>query len=88
MLKIRLFRQGRKNRPFFHVVVAEAKKKKFIEKLGYYNPLLKTNIRKEKFCLNFDRISYWLSKGAQTTEIIANILKDKDSNLKNCKSNN
>jgi small subunit ribosomal protein S16 len=74
MLKIRLYRQGRKNAAFFHIVVAEAKKTKFIEKVGYYNPKLKTDNRLEKFHLNFDRITYWQSKGAQPTDILNKIL--------------
>jgi small subunit ribosomal protein S16 len=74
MLKIRLYRQGRRNAPFYHVVVAEARKTKFIEKLGYYDPRLKTNTRAEKFTLKLDRINYWQSQGAQPTEIIQKIL--------------
>jgi small subunit ribosomal protein S16 len=75
MLKIRLYRRGRKNAACFDVVVAEAKKKKFIEKVGYYNPRLKTDNRIEKFTLKLDRISYWKSQGAQPTEVMENILK-------------
>ena len=83
MLKIRLYRQGRKNAPFYHVVVAEAKKTKFIEKVGYYDPRLKTINRVEKFTFKLDRINYWKSKGAQPTEIIQKILTCIESDSKN-----
>ncbi len=75
MLKIRLLRTGRKNAPTFSIVVAEASKKKMVEKIGYYNPQLKTDNRLEKFSFKIDRIEYWISKGAQCTEIMDKILK-------------
>lgn len=74
MLKIRLSRRGRRNAPFFDVIVAEARQRKTIEKVGYYNPRLKTDNRVDKFNLNVDRIQYWKSKGAQATEVVEKIL--------------
>ena len=71
MLVIRLTRIGKKNAPAYRVVLADKKssvKGKFIEILGHYNPRLKTK--------NFeqDRILYWLSKGAQASPTVHNLL--------------
>ena len=70
MLKIRLRRMGRRNRPFFWIVVAEHAapvKGKFIEKLGYYDPITK------EFSADKDRISYWISCGAQPSDTVHNL---------------
>lgn len=70
MLKIRLQRVGRKNFPSFRVVLAEHTrpvKGKFLEVLGFYNPILK------KTGLKKDRIKYWLEKGVQLSPTIHNL---------------
>ena len=63
MLTIRLTRKGKKNQPFFRVVLVDKRKSSkagsFVEDLGYKNPLTK------KVSLNKERILYWISKGAQ-----------------------
>ena len=73
MLKIRMSRSGSKNRPYYHIVVAESRAPrdgKFLEKLGTYNPLLaKDNVDRVK--LNGERIKHWLSKGAQVSDRVA-----------------
>ena len=71
MLKIRFVRVGKKNKPFFRIAVGDSRrtpKGKFIEKLGYYNPL-----KKEK-SINKERILYWLSNGAQCSDTVHNLL--------------
>ena len=71
MLKIRLIRIGKKNTPVFRLVVAERTappKGKFLEVLGSYNPRLK------QIALKKERINYWLSKGAQASETVYNLL--------------
>jgi len=71
MLVIRLTRIGKKNQPFYRVVLAEkreAVKGKFIEILGNYNPRLKTKVFKT------ERIKYWISKGAQASPTVHNML--------------
>jgi small subunit ribosomal protein S16 len=72
MLVIRLLRTGKKNQPFFKIVVAEKEKSstsgRFIEEVGFYNPLTK-----EKN-LKAERIKYWISVGAQPSETIHNML--------------
>ena len=73
MVRIRLARGGRKKKPFYRVVVAEASSPRdgrFIEKVGTYDPMT------EPFSLNFqlDRIDYWLSVGAQPSETVKRLL--------------
>ncbi len=72
MLAIKLSRKGKKNQPFFRIIVLEKAKDPFgdfLEDLGYYDPL------KKKISLNGERIKYWLSKGAQPTETVERFLK-------------
>ena len=73
MLKIRLQKVGKKNAPSYRVVLAEhtsPPQGKFIEILGHYNPRLKQkNFKKE-------RIEHWLSKGAQASPTVHNLLVD------------
>jgi small subunit ribosomal protein S16 len=75
-LKIRLARAGAKKKPFYQIVVADARAPrdgKFIEKLGTYNPLLaREDERRLKF--SEERVRYWLSQGAQPTDRIARFL--------------
>ena len=72
MLTIRLYRQGKKNQPFYKIVVTEksnaASKGRFVEEVGFYNPLTK-----EKR-VDADRAKYWVSVGAQPSETIHNML--------------
>lgn len=75
MLKIRLLRRGRKNAACFDITVAEARKSKIIEKIGYYQPRLKTDNKLDKFKFNMERVEYWISKGAHPTEVLEKILK-------------
>ena len=76
MLKLRLSRGGTKKRPVNKIVVAEsrfARDGRFIEKLGFFNPLLPKE-KKERIGLESERIKYWLSQGAQPTTRVARIL--------------
>jgi len=72
MLVIRLLRIGKKNQPFFRIVVTDKKNPpkagRFLEILGFLNPLKK----EKKF--NAERIKYWLSVGAQTSDRVYNLL--------------
>ena len=76
MLKLRLSRGGTKKRPVYKIVVADsrfARDGRFIEKLGFFNPLLPKE-KKERVGLESDRIKYWLSQGARPTIRVARIL--------------
>jgi len=76
MLKLRLSRGGTKKRPVYKIVVADsrfARDGRFIEKLGFFNPLLPKE-KKERVGLESDRIKYWLGQGAKPTIRVARIL--------------
>ncbi len=73
--KIRLQRRGRKDYPFYQIIIADSRAPrdgKFIEKVGSYNP----NTNPATITLNFDRALYWLQTGAQPTDTVRNILSD------------
>ncbi|MCF3945263.1 30S ribosomal protein S16 [Acidiphilium sp. AL] len=75
-LKIRLARAGAKKRPFYHIVVADSRSPrdgKFIEKLGSYNPMLPAE-HEDRVRLQNERITHWLSQGAQATDRVARFL--------------
>jgi small subunit ribosomal protein S16 len=73
MLKIRLQRVGRKNDPSFRLVLVDSRRapqsSAFLEILGFCNPR-----EKDKTSFKKERIEYWLSKGAQTTGTVYNLL--------------
>ena len=73
MLSIRLRRTGSKKRPFFRVVVSEARSKKegeFIEVLGFYNPRTKPAVVE----INKERIGYWIKSGARPSDSVRTLL--------------
>ncbi len=75
-LSIRLSRGGSKKRPYYRIVVADARSPRdgrFIEKLGTYNPLLAKDDAK-RIVLDGDRAKHWLSVGAQPTDRVARFL--------------
>lgn len=75
-LSIRLSRGGSKKRPYYRIVVADARAPrdgKFIEKIGTYNPLLAKD-SDERVKLDTDRAKHWLSVGAQPTDRVARFL--------------
>src|SRR5205807_8517703 len=75
-LKIRLARGGAKKRPFYSIVVADARSPRdgrFIEKLGTYNPMLERS-HTDRVTLKEERIRHWLGVGAQPTERVAKFL--------------
>ncbi len=76
MVTIRLTRGGAKKRPFYHVVVADSRSPRdgrFIERLGYFNPLAAAH--ETKLSLDTERLNYWLSQGANTSERVAQLVK-------------
>ena len=73
-VKMRLRRMGAKKAPFYRVVVADERSPrdgKFIDEIGYYNPL--TNPAEIK--INAEKAEKWLSNGAQPTETVKSLLK-------------
>ncbi|MEZ4984876.1 MAG: 30S ribosomal protein S16 [Saprospiraceae bacterium] len=75
-VKIRLQRKGRKQRPFYHIVVADARSPRdgrFIAKLGTYNPMTKPATIE----IDREEAYNWLTKGAQPTDTVRAILRFK-----------
>lgn len=74
--KIRLARAGRRNLPFYHIVIADSRSPrdgKFIENIGYYDPV-QSNEANNRLKVKNDRAEYWLSVGAEPTERVAILL--------------
>ena len=75
MVRIRLARHGSKKRPFYHITVADQRRSRdgrFIERVGYFNPIAKGNA--QEYLIEMDRVDYWLSKGAQPTEMVRKLV--------------
>src|SRR6476659_2547364 len=75
-LAIRLARGGAKKRPYYRIVVTDSRSPRdgrFIEKVGTYNPLLAKD-SPERVKLDADRISHWLSVGAQPSDRVLRFL--------------
>ncbi|WP_103327498.1 30S ribosomal protein S16 [Bacteroidetes bacterium endosymbiont of Geopemphigus sp.] len=71
--RIRLQRHGKKAKPFYHIVVSDARAPrdgKFIEKLGTYNPLSHPPLVE----VDIENAVFWLQKGAQPTDTVRSIL--------------
>ncbi|HIH2762735.1 MAG TPA: 30S ribosomal protein S16 [Candidatus Azoamicus sp.] len=74
MVTIKLKRIGRKKRPFYNIIVIEKLKYikgKYIEKLGYFDPIKKAMLTK----INIERINYWSSKGAEISKRVQTLIK-------------
>ncbi|MFQ3238499.1 MAG: small subunit ribosomal protein S16 [Olleya marilimosa] len=81
-VKIRLQRHGKKGKPYYWIVAADARAKrdgKYLEKLGAYNP----NTNPATIDLNIDGAVKWLQNGAQPTDTAKAILSYKGVMLKN-----
>ena len=73
MVRIRLRRMGRRNRPFYRVVVADGRSPrdgKFIELIGHYNPLTDP----ETVSIDEEKALKWLRSGAQPTDTVRSLL--------------
>lgn len=77
MVTIRLSRGGAKKRPFYHITVADSRNSRdgrFIERLGFFNPIAQG--QEESLRVDLARVEYWMSKGAQPSERVAQLLKE------------
>ena len=77
MVTIRLSRGGSKKRPFYHLTVTDSRKPRdgrFIERVGFFNPIARG--QEERMRVDHERVNYWLSKGAQPSSRVANLLKN------------
>jgi small subunit ribosomal protein S16 len=76
MVKIRLRRMGKKKQPSYRVVVADSRSPRdgrFIETIGFYNP----RTEPPTVQIKEDRALYWLSQGAQPSDAVARLLRNK-----------
>ncbi len=76
MVTIRLARGGSKKRPFYHLTVADQRNPRdgrFIERVGFFNPIARG--QEEPLRIDLARVDYWLGKGAQPSERVANLIK-------------
>lgn len=76
MVTIRLARGGAKKRPFFNIVVTDSRNRRdgrYIERVGFFNPIATSN--EVGLSVKRERVDYWLSKGAQTSERVASLMK-------------
>lgn len=72
-VNIRLKRFGRKNRPFYRIIVADSnnpRQGRSVDDLGYYNPLTEP----AEFQINEEKVLTWLRDGAKPTDTVKNIL--------------
>ena len=73
-VKIRLARHGAKKRPYYRIVVADARAPrdgKFIEEVGRYNPCVDPSMIK----FDLEKVDKWIANGAQPTDTVRGILK-------------
>ena len=74
MLRIRLMRVGRRNRPQYRVVVTDTRRpreSRYHEVIGYYDPVPNPSICR----IRLDRYEYWISKGAQPSIAVRRLIK-------------
>jgi small subunit ribosomal protein S16 len=75
MVRIRMSRLGRPHRPFYRINAVDSRVKRdgaVIENLGWYNPMAKGT--EKSLDLNIERIKFWISKGAQPSLTVTNML--------------
>jgi small subunit ribosomal protein S16 len=74
MVKIRLRREGTKDRPYYRMVVADSRARKdgrFIEIVGKYDPL----VDGDNYKIDLAKVDSWLAKGAQPSDTVRSIIK-------------
>lgn len=77
MVTIRLSRGGAKKRPFYHITVADsrnARDGRFIERVGFFNPVARG--QEERLRVSLERVEYWMSKGAQPSDRVAQLIRE------------
>ncbi|MDR0486509.1 MAG: 30S ribosomal protein S16 [Elusimicrobiota bacterium] len=82
-VRIRLQRLGKPKRPYYRVAVMDQRSKRdgrALEVLGQYDPMAVEY--SDKFKVNAERLSYWLSQGAKPSDTVADFIKKSSSNDK------
>jgi len=80
-VKLRLRRMGKKKQPIYKVVAADSRSPrdgKFLEAIGIYNPLTNPHTLE----LKEDRVNYWLDNGAQPTDTVKSLFRQKGITLR------
>ena len=88
-LKVRLARTGSKKRPFYHIVVADARAPRdgrFIEKIGHWNPMLPKDAA-ERVVLDADRVQHWVGHGATPTDRVERFMADAGLTTRTARNN-
>jgi small subunit ribosomal protein S16 len=78
MVTIRLSRSGAKKSPFYHIVVTDSRNAqggRFIERLGFFNPVATGS--EEGLRIDRERVQHWIGLGAQPSERVAKLIKQK-----------
>jgi len=76
MVKIRLRREGTKDRPYYRIVVTDSRARRegaFIEQVGTYDPMLKDE---NNATIDLEKAEAWIGKGAQPSETVLSIIKN------------
>lgn len=76
MVKIRMQRLGRRNKPCYRIVVADVRTKRqgeYLENVGTYDPIAKDAAKEVKILI--DRVNAWVAKGAQMSDSVKQLLK-------------
>lgn len=74
-VKIRLKRMGAKKKPFYRIVIADSRcprDGKFIEEIGYYNPLVEEKTVK----VDSEKVQQWIKNGAKPTDTVDRLFKN------------
>lgn len=74
-VKIRLKRMGAKKKPFYRIVVADSRcprDGKFIEEIGYYNPL----VEEKNVKVDSEKVQQWIKNGAKPTDTVDRLFKN------------
>ena len=77
MVKIRLARGGAKKNPFYSIVATDSRKRRdsgYIERIGFFNPVARG--QEVRLQLEEDRLSHWISQGAQISDRVKQLVKE------------
>ncbi len=75
MVTIRLTRRGAKNKPFYHIVVSDSRKRQGgagLERVGFFNPVARG--KDTRLQLDLERVDYWLTRGAQESDRVRQLV--------------
>ena len=78
MVVIRLTRGGSHKKPFYHIVATDSRFKRdgrFIERLGFYNPIENAGGIENRLKIDPKRVNYWVGKGAKMSDTVTRLVK-------------